>query len=793
VTDDIEKLKARITREKNARKQAEHILEQKSVELFHSNSELKILTKNLEARVDERTAELQLAHDKAIKLAEVKSEFLANMSHELRTPLNGVLGMITLLQNTNMSAKQNKLVHTALNSGELLLALINDVLDLSKLENNKLVLESIPFQPTQLVQFTCEPFASQAVAKHVDLIYLIATDMPIALYGDPTRIKQIITNIVSNALKFTDKGEVLISVNYTNDTYTISVSDTGIGMTPEQLEKVLDKFTQANESTTRNFGGTGLGLAICQKLISTMEGKLSIKSELGKGSHFEVSLPLKSTDADTKLIYPAELSNKKVLIAFNNLHILHHVAAVLHHWHIQSISKATNFNECKNLLTEFDNYDLIIFDYRINASHNSLLSLVGNTQKNYQIITYWQEGTSIINEQNHQMLTLPVKQSELFDAIVQKPNSHLINNLVKNILPTKIQFVDAQILLTEDNLVNQEVAKELLLLFGCKVTIANNGVEAVDLVQKIDFDLVLMDIQMPVMDGITAVKKIRQFNLEKFKTLPIIALTAHSLQGDRDKSIEAGMDDHITKPIELNELTKILSKFLTDKKTPVSINNPRIDTHIQINNESENIKTTGVEYPGLDISGAMARLLNNLDLYLKVLKTFVSSTTQNITELQIENIKNDREPIIRAAHTIKGSAANIGANNVAAVASKLESLLKEHQEFTPEHSSQYSQILSNLEIESNIVFSSIDDFLTKNNTNIENVELPAQTIIELCKKIKNSLYSDIAEVDIHIKTLESAETPQLSLAIQKLTSGYQTFNYNLIEQGCEEIISKVKT
>ncbi len=619
MSDQIEKYKARANREKEARKQAEKILELKSLELYQSNLELKQLTKTLEQRVQERTSELQKAHDEAVKLAQVKSEFLANMSHELRTPLNGVLGMLTLLKNTELSNKQNKLVSTATNSGELLLALINDVLDFSKLDNDKLELEEIEFNPIELIQLTCEPLASEAISKNIELIYLLSPDTPSLLRGDPTRIKQVITNLVSNALKFTKQGEVIISAMFDSNELTIAISDTGIGMTEEQLDKVLDKFSQANESTTRKYGGTGLGLSICKSLIDLMSGMLVISSEHGKGSCFEIRLPLQAVSTEVSQTFPNNIGTQKVLLIFSHEQLLDYVEILLTHWTFDQVEKTSSFDIAKELL-DIDMYDVVIVGQKIQLeTYEDVFQVIREHNAECQIISYWEAGTATTNQDNHIMLHLPIKQSDLYDALVLKINPEISSSVMDNIA-AQGNYHNSPVLVVEDNLVNQQVIKELLSLFNCQITLANNGQEAIDKVQKDNFKLIFMDIQMPVMDGVTATQAIQELG-GTYASLPIVALTAHNLPGDKDKSIAAGMQDHITKPIEINELKRVLNKYL--------------EAEMDLESEGINIQSAGAkQYPGLCIEEAMERVLGNTDLYIRIAQEFTKVTKVHLQELE---------------------------------------------------------------------------------------------------------------------------------------------------------------
>lgn len=781
--DEIDKLKARLKREKTARLEAERILEQKSVELYQSNVELKSLTSELESRVIERTLELQKAHDKALKLAEVKSEFLANMSHELRTPLNGVLGMLTILKTTELNSRQDKLIDTAVNSGELLLALINDVLDLSKLENNKLELESIPFDPAEIIQLTCEPFVNVAASKGVELIYLIQPGIPNLINGDPTRIKQIVTNLVSNAIKFTAEGEILVSAFVEDDELVMSVSDTGIGMTPTQLDKVLDKFSQANESTTRKFGGTGLGLAICQKLVDIMSGLLSIDSQYEVGSNFEIRLPTKVIEHKS----PAQQNplpkndnstiSKSSLIAFKNHHIVHYIKSLLKYW---GFSELVSVSEIRDVASQMQSrsFDYVIIDHDF-LNYPTLQANFKDNTPAFRLIVF-QHAHNLIESNDsevfselsgmHHLLTLPIKQSDLFDALHnQRPQSSEVT-LAKEALQ---QFTGCEVLLVEDNEVNQQVAEELLGLLDCTVTIAANGLEALATLNLQKFDLVLMDIQMPVMDGLEAARRIRT-STKPYSQIPIIALTAHSLQGDREKSLAAGMNDHITKPIELNELSRILEQYANDKLTEDTVSN-------------EPSLVIDKRYTGLDAQEALTRVRFNVPFYIRVMQQFIEHTKKNLIQIANATKSNDLTTVQSIAHTIKGSSANIGANAVKEVATHLESGIKNRDL----NNSEVQSLFEKLSKECISVFNSISQFIADNNETNQTITMSNEEIISTCDSIKQSLFSDISQADTLIQRMESTQHPILARSLTELREGYQSFNFSKIEAMCDRIINEV--
>ena len=434
---DYELLKRRYERERNARKQAEQILNQKSTELYLINQELREMTDGLEQEVRRRTEDLLRARDQALAAVKAKSDFVANMSHEIRTPLNGVLGIIALLEDTKLNDEQHRLLATASESGDHLLEVVNDILDFSKIEAGKMTLNMEPMDLVALLKQLPATFGAVAVQRQLALHVHIPEHFPPGIEGDAMRLRQVIYNLVSNAIKFTHQGEVSVRLSMADDHYLIEVEDTGVGMTPAQQEVVFNAFDQADSSVTRQYGGTGLGLSITHKLVEMMQGNIGLTSKVGTGSCFRVSLPLAVT--------------------------------------------------------------------------------------------------------------------ELID---QTPKSALDDRL----------FEGQTVLLVEDNMVNQTIAIHMLEKMNLTVELCVNGREAVEISRRHEFDLILMDVQMPVMDGLEATRIIRAREVTG-QHVPIIAMTAHASDQHRIDSLDSGMDEHVTKPIKVRELKQVLHHFLT---TPAS-------------------------------------------------------------------------------------------------------------------------------------------------------------------------------------------------------------------------------
>ena len=498
MSEESSRFERRYRREKQARKEAESILEEKSRELFEVNQKLQAFANTLEQQVKERTMELETARDEALASAKAKSYFLANMSHEIRTPMNGLLGVMSLLKSTELSVRQRQLLDTGEKSGILLLQIINDILDFSKLEANKLTLENIAFDPRDLIEVCGDTFSAEFKANDLNLFVDIEPDMPRLLEGDPTRIQQVLINFLSNAVKFTEKGYVLIEASYTQKMLTVSVEDTGIGMTQAQTESIFDAFSQADESTTRKFGGTGLGLSICQRLIQMMKGTLSVKSTSGEGTRFTISLPLNVLEKSD-----SESGLTRIFFGEHILAVIEHpisrqiLEKELNSWGVDSLRTAESIQQASESKL---GVTICIVDMALEGAKKFLRENLGHFR--FILLGHSHE----IKPPNGSMtwISKPIKQSELYDALLYRPEGNVITPATESegLQPgAQSDLSGVNILLAEDNHINQIIATDLLEGFGASVEIANNGQEASQMVQYKDYHAVLMDIQMPVMDG----------------------------------------------------------------------------------------------------------------------------------------------------------------------------------------------------------------------------------------------------------------------------------------------------
>lgn len=662
---------------------------QRTEELLIAKQELEIERAGLEVAVAERTAELKTAKETAEEATQAKSDFLANMSHEIRTPMNAIIGMSHLALQTTLDRRQRNYIEKVNRAGENLLGIINDILDFSKIEAGKMTMESINFRLEDVMDNLASLIGMKTGDKGLELLFNTAPDVPTALIGDPLRLGQVLINLGNNAVKFTDHGEIVVGIEKVAEdsggvVLHFWVSDTGIGMTPEQCGKMFQSFSQADASTTRKYGGTGLGLAISKTLVELMHGRIWVESEPGKGStfHFHASFGVQAEPMARRMYSADELMDLRVLVVDDNASAREILSAMARNFGLE-VDLASSGREAlatiSNAASQQLPYDLVLMDWQMPAMDGveTVRQLqLGNDAALPAVIMVTAYGRDEAAEQAarqgitlRSVLNKPVTSSTLLEAIGEALGKRSLAQTRSQAresdqMESMALLNGARVLLVEDNEMNQELALEWLTRAGMDVVVACNGQEALDILSRdAAFDGVLMDCQMPVMDGYTATRKIREN--QAWQELPIVAMTANAMAGDREKVLAAGMNDHIAKPLDVQAMFATLAQWI---KPAGVAGTPGMKKHLPANHDMPELP----DLPGIDTVAGLHVMQGDGALYRKMLLRFREGQSSFATQFEQALAAGDLEHATRLAHTLKGSAGNIGALMLQAASGDLE-------------------------------------------------------------------------------------------------------------------------